>query len=66
MGLTNWRGDKIRKTDVSIAKNYLNKEEKIKPYASQPLTLPSRSKSQAHDQNLSKSVSVRTHEALQY
>lgn len=27
MGLTNWRGDKIRKTDVSIAKNYLNEEE---------------------------------------
>lgn len=27
MGLTNWRGDKIRKADVSIAKNYLNEEE---------------------------------------
>ncbi len=27
MGLTNWRGDKIRKSDVSIAKNYLNEEE---------------------------------------
>jgi len=27
MGLTNWRGDKIRKTDVSIAKNYLNENE---------------------------------------
>jgi hypothetical protein len=27
MGLTNWRGDTIRKTDVSIAKNYLNEEE---------------------------------------
>ncbi len=27
MGLTNWRGDKIRKTDVAIAKNYLNKNE---------------------------------------
>lgn len=27
MGLTNWRGDNIRKTDVSIAKNYLNKNE---------------------------------------
>jgi len=27
MGLTNWRGDKIRKQDVSIAKNYLNEEE---------------------------------------
>ena len=30
-------------------------------HASQPHTLPSRSKSQPHDQNLSKSVSVRTH-----
>ena len=27
MGLTSWRGTQIRKTDVSIAKNYLNKEE---------------------------------------
>lgn len=27
MGLTSWRGDKIRKTDVSIAKNYLNEDE---------------------------------------
>ena len=27
MGLTNWRGDNIRKTDVSIAKNYLNESE---------------------------------------
>lgn len=27
MGLTNWRGDKIRKTDVIIAKNYLNEDE---------------------------------------
>ncbi|MEX1193362.1 MAG: virulence RhuM family protein [Brumimicrobium sp.] len=27
MGLTHWRGDKIRKADVSIAKNYLNEEE---------------------------------------
>jgi len=27
MGLTTWRGDKIRKSDVSIAKNYLNGEE---------------------------------------
>ena len=27
MGLTNWRGDKIRRADVSIAKNYLNEEE---------------------------------------
>ncbi|MEX0813732.1 MAG: virulence RhuM family protein [Chitinophagales bacterium] len=27
MGLTTWRGSQIRKTDVSIAKNYLNEEE---------------------------------------
>ena len=27
MGLTTWRSDKIRKTDVSVAKNYLNEEE---------------------------------------
>ena len=27
MGLTNWRGDKIRKADVINAKNYLNEEE---------------------------------------
>lgn len=27
MGLTNWRGDKIRKADIAIAKNYLNEEE---------------------------------------
>lgn len=27
MGLTNWRGPKVRKADVSIAKNYLNAEE---------------------------------------
>ncbi|NEW82576.1 MAG: virulence RhuM family protein [Mariniphaga sp.] len=27
MGLTNWRGDKVRKQDVGIAKNYLNVEE---------------------------------------
>lgn len=27
MGLTTWRGAQIRKTDVSIAKNYLNEEE---------------------------------------
>jgi hypothetical protein len=27
MGLTNWRGGKVRKTDVSIAKNYLNADE---------------------------------------
>jgi hypothetical protein len=27
MGLTNWRGEKIRKSDVTIAKNYLNEDE---------------------------------------
>ncbi|MBL8024166.1 MAG: virulence RhuM family protein [Elusimicrobia bacterium] len=27
MGLTNWRGPKVRKQDVAIAKNYLNEEE---------------------------------------
>ena len=27
MGLTSWRGTKIRKNDVSIAKNYLSKDE---------------------------------------
>jgi len=27
MGLTNWRGDKPRKQDVAIAKNYLNENE---------------------------------------
>jgi hypothetical protein len=27
MGLTNWNGAKIRKSDVSVAKNYLNAEE---------------------------------------
>ena len=27
MGLTNWRGAKIRKHDVAIAKNYLNEQE---------------------------------------
>ena len=27
MGLTNWRGEKVRKTDVVIAKNYLNEQE---------------------------------------
>ena len=27
MGLTNWRSEKIRKADVSIAKNYLNEKE---------------------------------------
>lgn len=27
MGLTSWRGDKVRKTDVSVAKNYLNEKE---------------------------------------
>lgn len=27
LGLTNWKSDRIRKSDVSIAKNYLSKEE---------------------------------------
>ena len=27
MGLTTWRGDNMRKTDVSVAKNYLNEDE---------------------------------------
>ena len=27
MGLTTWRGENIRKTDVSIAKNYLKEDE---------------------------------------
>lgn len=27
MGLTTWRGNNIRKTDVSVAKNYLNEDE---------------------------------------
>ena len=27
MGLTNWRGSKLRKQDVTIAKNYLNEAE---------------------------------------
>ena len=27
MGLTNWRGSKVRKSDVSIAKNYLTEQE---------------------------------------
>lgn len=27
MGLTSWKGVKVRKSDVTIAKNYLNKEE---------------------------------------
>jgi len=27
MGLTAWRGNKIRKADISIAKNYLNEDE---------------------------------------
>ncbi|MDH5649895.1 MAG: virulence RhuM family protein [Gammaproteobacteria bacterium] len=27
MGLTTWKGDKVRKGDVSIAKNYLNSDE---------------------------------------
>jgi hypothetical protein len=27
MGLTNWRGAKVRKQDIAIAKNYLNEPE---------------------------------------
>lgn len=27
MGLTSWKGDRVRKQDVTIAKNYLNEEE---------------------------------------
>ncbi len=27
MGLTNWRGERLRKNDVTVAKNYLNAEE---------------------------------------
>lgn len=27
MGLTSWKGDKVRKQDVSVAKNYLNEKE---------------------------------------
>lgn len=27
MGLTNWKGDEVRKTNVTIAKNYLKKVE---------------------------------------
>jgi hypothetical protein len=27
MGLTNWRGTKVRKQDVTTAKNYLSEEE---------------------------------------
>jgi hypothetical protein len=27
MGMTNWRGAKVRKQDVGIAKNYLNEQE---------------------------------------
>ena len=27
MGLTNWKGDKVRRQDVGIAKNYLNEKE---------------------------------------
>lgn len=27
MGLTNWAGDKVRKKDVSVSKNYLNQDE---------------------------------------
>jgi hypothetical protein len=27
MGLTSWKGDEVRKSDVTIAKNYLNEDE---------------------------------------
>jgi hypothetical protein len=27
MGLTNWKGAKVRKTDVTVAKNYLTADE---------------------------------------
>lgn len=27
MGLTSWKGDKVRKTDIAVAKNYLSQEE---------------------------------------
>jgi len=27
MGLTSWKGEKVRKSDVTVAKNYLNKKE---------------------------------------
>ena len=27
MGLTSWKGDKVRKTDITVAKNYLTQEE---------------------------------------
>lgn len=27
MGLTSWKGDEVRKTDVTIAKNYLTEQE---------------------------------------
>ncbi len=27
LGLTNWRGDKVRKQDIAVAKNYLEEEE---------------------------------------
>lgn len=27
MGLTSWKGDKVRKNDVSVVKNYLTQEE---------------------------------------
>jgi hypothetical protein len=29
MGLTSWRGNDVRRTDVEIAKNYLSEEELI-------------------------------------
>lgn len=27
MGLTSWKGDKVKKSDITVAKNYLNEEE---------------------------------------
>ncbi|MCB0481774.1 MAG: virulence RhuM family protein [Flavobacteriales bacterium] len=27
MGLTTWSGHKVRKQDITVSKNYLNKEE---------------------------------------
>jgi hypothetical protein len=37
MGLTSWRGSRVRKQDVVIAKNYLSEEERIWPFSSEPL-----------------------------
>jgi len=35
MGLTNWRGDKVRKEDITIAKNYLTEPELAVQHAEQ-------------------------------